>query len=99
MKPYFLKRCIISNAIRYAKKNVFVDFMKENNKIIILISDDGEGLDDDVVNNLFTRFYKGKKGNFGLGLSIAQSSIKYLDGDVSAYNTKDGACFKIILYT
>lgn len=88
---------IISNAIRYAQKNVFIDFFKDTNTITILISDDGEGLSEDDVNNLFTRFYKGKKGNFGLGLSIAQSSIKYLGGDISAYDSEDGATFKISL--
>lgn len=88
---------IISNAIRYAENKVTIEFFKENATTIILISDDGDGLNENDIDNLFTRFYKGKNGNFGLGLSIAQSSIKYLGGNINAYNTENGATFKITL--
>ena len=45
------------------------------------------------------RFYKGKKGNVGLGLSISQSCLQYLGGEITAYNTDCGACFDITLNT
>jgi len=88
---------ILSNALRYAKQNVIISFQVNNNSILIRIEDDGDGIREEDLDNLFTRFYKGKNGNFGLGLSIAQSSIKYLDGDIVAYNSKEGACFDIHL--
>lgn len=88
---------ILSNALRYAKQKVIISFQVNNNSILIRIEDDGDGICEEDLDNLFTRFYKGKNGSFGLGLSIAQSSIKYLDGDIVAYNSKEGACFDIHL--
>lgn len=88
---------ILSNSIRYAKKNVNINFEITNSFILIHIEDDGDGISKEDLNNLFTRFYKGEKGNFGLGLSIAQSSIKYLGGEICAHNGENGACFDIYL--
>ena len=90
---------VLSNAIRHAKENIYINFECNNNSITISIKDDGDGISKDDIDNLFTRFYKGKKGNVGLGLSISQSCIQYLGGEIVAYNTEQGACFDIILNT
>ncbi|MDU2672715.1 MAG: HAMP domain-containing sensor histidine kinase [Clostridium sp.] len=90
---------ILSNAIRYAKENIEISFECHKESIIIHISDDGDGISKDDLDNLFTRFYKGKKGNVGLGLSISQSCLQYLGGEITAYNTDCGACFDITLNT
>lgn len=90
---------ILSNAIRYAKENIEISFECHNNSIVIHIKDDGDGISKDDLDNLFTRFYKGQKGNVGLGLSISQSCLQYLGGEITAYNTEFGACFDIILNT
>lgn len=88
---------VVSNGLRYAKEKVIVKFEKNNENLIIHIIDDGDGIKKEDMENIFTRFYKGDKGNFGLGLSIAKSSIKYLGGEITAYNLKEGACFDIKL--
>lgn len=87
---------IISNCIRYAKNIINIETFAENNNVIITISDDGEGFSNEDLPHLFERFYKGNKGNFGLGLAISYSAIKYMKGDLLAYND-NGATFKIIL--
>ncbi|WP_187119261.1 sensor histidine kinase [Clostridium polynesiense] len=88
---------IVSNGLRYAKEKVTVEFEETPENVVIHIMDDGYGIKEEDIENIFTRFYKGEKGNLGLGLSIAKSSIKYLDGEITAYNLGYGACFDIKL--
>ncbi len=85
---------IISNAIRYAKNSVTISLHKDDNKAIITIRDDGNGITD--LDKIFDRFSKGEDGNFGLGLSIAKTSIEIMNGDIKVYNDS-GAVFEIIL--
>ena len=87
---------MISNGIRYAKKNIKVSLWKEEKRIKIKIADDGSGFSEEDLPHLFERFYKGRQGNFGLGLAIAQSAIEYMGGMVEAYN-ENGAVFLITL--
>lgn len=89
---------IISNCIRYAKTMVSIEGkLLENNNIEIKIYDDGPGFDEKDIANLFERFYKGKKGNFGLGLAISKSVILKHNGEIKAENCENGAMFTIVL--
>lgn len=90
---------IISNCIRYAETNVLITSKVIENKVVLAISDDGPGFDKNELPNIFERFYKGKKGNFGLGLSISKNVIERLNGKISAENLQKGALFKIELPT
>lgn len=85
---------MISNGIRYAKKSIKITLWKEEDQIKIKIADDGKGFSEEDLPHLFERFYKGRQGNFGLGLAIAKSAIEYMGGRVEAYNEK-GAVFLI----
>lgn len=88
---------IISNCIRYAKSCINIESKLEKDKILLSITDDGPGFDKKDIKNLFERFYKGKKGNFGLGLSISKSIIEKHSGTINANNNdKFGAQFEII---
>lgn len=87
---------VISNCIKYAKTEVRVCVYKQNTKAVIRISDDGEGISQKDLPHIFERFYKGKKGNFGLGLSIAKSAIEFMGGSIKAYNDS-GAVFEILI--
>lgn len=89
---------IISNCIRYARKTIkisskVVDF----GMIEISICDDGPGIDASELDNIFERFYKGKKGNFGLGLAISKNIIEKHNGKITAVSLETGALFKIVL--
>ncbi len=89
---------ILSNCIRYAKAVVKISSQKAtDSKIEIVIIDDGPGIDDKVLPNIFERFYKGKNGNFGLGLSISKNIIERHNGKIAAENTELGALFRITL--
>jgi len=89
---------ILSNCIRYAETNVTIEGkLISRDKIEIRIKDDGPGFDENDLANLFERFYKGKKGNFGLGLAISKSVVTKHHGEISAQNYEHGAMFKIVL--
>ncbi len=89
---------IIGNCIRYAKSTIHVSSkLVEGNVIETIISDDGPGIDKDELPNIFERFYKGKKGHFGLGLAISKNVVEKHNGTISAENSSNGAVFKIIL--
>jgi two-component system sensor histidine kinase CssS len=91
---------IISNCIRYANSIVVLKLeVIDNNKVQLTISDDGPGFEITELPNIFERFYKGKKGNCGLGLCICKNVIEKLNGKISASNSNSGALFIIELPT
>lgn len=77
---------LISNCVRFAKTTVSINTKTETGKLILTVSDDGPGIADKDMDNLFVRFYKGKKGNHGLGLSIAKAITTAHNGTIKAYN-------------
>lgn len=82
---------ILNNFIRYAKKEIKITV--KNNKIIFF--NDGENIDENVLNNIFTPYEKGIKGVFGLGLSIVKKTLHFLDYDITIENVKNGVKFTI----
>lgn len=87
---------ILGNCLRYCNNCINVNLKKELSNIIITIEDDGPGFDAKDLGNIFDRFYKGKGGNYGLGLAITKSIIEKHGGRIAAENNiKGGACFKI----
>ena len=87
---------IISNCIRYARSKIGVSLFKKDEFAVIRINDDGEGFSQNELSHIFDRFYKGKNGNFGLGLSIVKSAVDLMGGGIKAYN-QNGAVFEIEL--
>jgi signal transduction histidine kinase len=88
---------IASNCLRYAKNQVIISLEQRTDRIILRISDDGDGIPANDLPHIFDRFYKGSKGNFGLGLAIAKSAVELLHGRIEAYNSREeGAVFEIV---
>jgi len=88
---------VMSNCIRYAKKEVRVTVEEKEKGILLMIKDDGPGFNSEELDHLFDRFYKGKGGNHGLGLAIARCSLEYMGANVEAVTSIDGAAFEITL--
>lgn len=86
---------LISNAIRYAESTIILECRKDKTSIKISVTDDGEGVSEEEMPHIFERFYKGKNGNHGIGLSIVKSIVKQHDGEVYVENTDTGAKFTI----
>jgi len=83
---------VISNCIRFAKTKVVISVDNDANYRYIIIKDDGDGIDPYDLPHIFERFYKGKKGKTGLGLSIAKAIAERHGGDLFACN-ENGAMF------
>ena len=64
-------------------KAVSVSTSCVDNSVVIAISDEGKGMDEEMVKNIFTPFYttKGKEGT-GLGLSICNNIVKNHGGRI-----------------
>lgn len=87
---------ILANGLRYAEKSVEIKLDTFGRMVVITIKDDGKGFEEEEKDRLFERFYKGKDGNYGLGLTIAKSIIQRHGGSISAENVPEGgACFTI----
>ena len=83
---------ILSNFIRYAKKEIKIDVTKDK----IVLFNDGPKIDENVLNNIFTAYKKGVNGEFGLGLSIVKKSIELLSYKIEVKNVKNGVKFIIL---
>ena len=56
---------------------------------------DGENIDEKIINKIFDSYVKGKKGEHGLGLSIVKKNLESLNYKVYAKNLKKGVEFII----
>tara|TARA_B110001450_G_scaffold93267_1_gene88443 strand:+ start:25 stop:621 length:597 start_codon:yes stop_codon:yes gene_type:complete len=78
---------LIDNSIKYAEK-INLHLLKKDNNIIITIDDDGIGIPDKEIENVFKPFYKvdksrgDSKSSVGLGLSITSDIIKSHGGNI-----------------
>mgnify|MGYP003505606775 FL=1 len=82
---------LLGNFMRYA--NTTIKITAKQNKLILY--NDGEHIDDDFLEGIFTPFRKGIKGEFGLGLSIVKKTLNIMGYDVTIKNEKKGVSFTI----
>lgn len=94
---------IISNALdelvkipEYEKRRLNIDIYCKTDKIIVEISDNAGGIDENIIDNIFDPFVSMKKsGGIGIGLNIAKKIIEENNGKIIAQNKNNGALFKI----
>jgi len=97
-KEIFLN--LFQNAIMAMKNGgtLKIKSQLENEKIIITISDTGEGITEENLDNIFTPFFSTKEGGLGLGLPIVQRIIESHGGVISCKSkVNEGTDFEIIL--
>lgn len=81
---------LLSNSLRYLNEDgkVFVSLYKSNKDVIIKISDNGIGIKEEDLKNIFNRFYRvdtsrnKATGGTGLGLSIVKSLVEAHNGQI-----------------
>lgn len=87
---------VLSNCIRYAETAVAIETeIKEHQLLTICIYDDGPGFDVQDIPYIFDRFYKGRQGQFGLGLAISKNIIEKHNGKLTAKNRQQGGALFI----
>ncbi len=88
---------ILSNAVRYAQTEIAVSLSVAEGNAIITIADDGGGISEEDLPHIFERFYKGRGGVTGLGLSITQEAVRRHGGTVSASTQGGRTVFTVTL--
>ncbi|MEZ5759024.1 MAG: stimulus-sensing domain-containing protein [Emcibacteraceae bacterium] len=119
--PYFVRglegqlgqliRNLVDNAISFSRKdgNIWIRMKRRNNMVEILVEDEGIGIPEDKLENIFDRFYSERpKGeafgkHSGLGLNICKQVVEAHGGEIYAENRMDdekniiGARFVVLL--
>ncbi|ANS76069.1 histidine kinase [Paenibacillus yonginensis] len=78
------------NAARYANGKIAIGVEREENSLVVAVSDDGQGIPEELLPHLFHRFVKGRKGENGLGLAISRAIIERCGGQITAGNRPEG---------
>ncbi|MEK6869906.1 MAG: HAMP domain-containing sensor histidine kinase, partial [Thermoproteota archaeon] len=94
---------LISNAIKFVPENkgkIETGCMKENNKLVFYVKDNGIGILQEKQKNLFQKFYqidtseRRSVGGTGLGLAISKGIVEKLGGTISVESDgKTGTTF------
>ena len=79
---------VISNAIRFhhsTNGNISVEWKKENDFLVIKVTDDGPGFSPDLAEKVFLPFFSlhPEKNTAGIGLSLVEKIASYAGGAVS----------------
>ena len=83
---------LLDNAIKFTATDGFVRLTSNvlEDVIVILITDNGQGIDKDEIQHVKEKFYKGKhsKSHSGIGLSIADEIANLHQGELNIYSEK-----------
>ncbi len=95
---YRILENLVNNAIRYAKKEIQLDFSLPDTMLFVSVTDDGGGFTPEILNaKKKTMLIADKDGHLGIGLSISRLLCRKHGGDMELSNTEKGACVKISL--
>jgi len=95
---------LVGNAIRYIPEGgkVWVTANETNNRLIITVNDNGEGLPVEDLPYIFDRFWRKEKsrsratGGTGLGLAIVKQLVEAQGGIIEAKNLPEGGLQVIV---
>ena len=98
-------RNLLSNAIKFSPKSkaIAVDIRLEDDRVILSISDEGMGIPEDELEDVFDAFVQSSRsktgaGGTGLGLSISKNIIRDHKGKIWAEaNPSGGTIFRLSL--
>ena len=83
---------LLANAVRHTPQNGRITFFAQqiNQNIQFSISDNGDGIDPELLPHLFDRFYRADTGGAGLGLAIVQAIVVGHNGRIEAVSPGQG---------
>lgn len=87
---------IIRNAEKYGNNTIRVSFSINQNELIMMVEDDGNGIDESEYQNIFQPFYRidtartRETGGIGLGLAIVFNTVQQHQGYISAQKSELG---------
>lgn len=99
-------RVFIDNSIKYTPEGgqINIDCREENNRVVMIVEDNGMGISREDIPNIFNRFYRADKsrtretGGTGLGLAIAKWIILKHKGTIEVESQLEkGTKIRVIL--
>ncbi|CAM3740875.1 Sensor protein CpxA [Vibrio aerogenes CECT 7868] len=87
---------ITRNAICYGKDQIRVTFTESANQLTIVVEDNGDGVPEKELNDIFRPFYRVSEardrhsGGAGLGLAITENAIRQHSGSIRASRSNMG---------
>lgn len=96
---------LVTNAIKYKKEGdyqhqVKINIEPQDNEMLIEVTDNGEGIPQDIQSKIFQMFFRGNKKSHGtgLGLYIVKQSVDKLGGKMQLESVPgEGTSFRIFL--
>lgn len=95
---------LLSNAIKHTPEygRVFVTSKKNNDKLVICVTDTGVGIDKEDLPHIFEAFYQGENSSTsigtGVGLSLVYQIVKSMNGEIEVKSNKgEGSVFTVTL--
>ena len=90
---------LMSNGLRHAHTKLTLRCHVKDGEAVLQFEDDGDGISGEDMPQVFDRFYKGRNGKHGIGLSIVKAVIAQHGGSVIAQNRQNetGALFIVRL--
>jgi len=97
---------LLDNAAKYASPGTTIGIRgwRDPESVVLQIVDEGEGIPQDDLENIFDKFYRVQKtdqvrAGTGLGLAISRGFVEAMHGSIVAANRADrkGAVFTVTL--
>lgn len=89
---------ILENAIKYCPKGseIFIEIQRNENSLLCAISDNGPGIPESLLPNLFKRFMRAEQNpsvsGVGLGLRFTKVVMNRHGGEIRAFNNPEKGC-------
>ncbi len=93
---------LIANALAYGNGRVRVTAAPRQDTVVVSVSDDGPGIDDDEAPHIFERFYRARRGHqqrsggIGLGLAICKAFVEAHGGTIWAESSTHGTTISFV---
>lgn len=81
---------LLRNAVEAGAKHVLVEVKVADRVLVIVVGDDGAGMEADVSRRIFEPFYSTKSRGTGLGLAVSRQSIEDMGGTITLDTTPGG---------
>lgn len=92
---------LLNNAIQAQQKTekawVTINASQAADSIILTVTDGGQGLSEQALEQVFMPFFTTRKDGLGLGMALTETLVQRLNGSIQAQNSATGgACFTLI---
>lgn len=92
---------LLNNAIQAQQKTekawVTIHASQTADSIILTVTDGGQGLSEQALEQVFMPFFTTRKDGLGLGMALTETLVQRLNGSIQAQNSATGgACFTLV---